>query len=169
MRPLSWLVWRCPAYASNGFADLLPRRVPRLPRETRSSAIAVLRCAAALRVQAGRPSPLDRHRDRIGWLRGTVRRNENGSDRYVQSRRRWLLHRHQASDLYSTIISSSPPLILALTKQLSCEAAMGAVDPTRESRNDHRPRRRSRAAPKLIPNRPSAPGTPALWLPSLPR
>lgn len=76
--------------ASNGFADLLPRRVPRLPREARSSAIAVLRCAAALRVQAGRPSPLDRHRGRIGWLRGKVRRNDNGSDRHVHSRRRWL-------------------------------------------------------------------------------
>jgi len=40
--------------ASNGSADLLPRRVPRLPREPRSSAAAALRCAAALK-GASRP------------------------------------------------------------------------------------------------------------------
>lgn len=39
-----WLVWRrARPRARNGSADLLPRRVSRLPREPRSSAAAVLR------------------------------------------------------------------------------------------------------------------------------
>ncbi|APH62044.1 Hypothetical protein GbCGDNIH8_8721 [Granulibacter bethesdensis] len=49
------------------------------------------------------------------------------------------------------------------------KAAMGAVDPTKEACDDHRPRRRFRAAPQLIPDRPGPPRTPALRLPSLPR
>ena|SRR5271166_642179 len=41
--------------ARNGSANLLPRREPRLPREPRSPAAAVLRSRSGLTVQAGRP------------------------------------------------------------------------------------------------------------------
>lgn len=49
------------SYACNGFADLLPLRLCRIPREPRSSAAAVLRFAAARWVQSSDPSPVDRH------------------------------------------------------------------------------------------------------------
>jgi uncharacterized protein (DUF736 family) len=57
-------------------------------------------------VQIGHPSPEDRHRDRMGRLRTTVRRDDNGSDRHLHPRRRWRLHRHVrtiAIDVKATI------------------------------------------------------------------
>ena len=47
-----------PPLARNGSANLLPRRGPRLPREPRSPAAAVLRSRSGLTVQAGRPVAL---------------------------------------------------------------------------------------------------------------
>ena len=47
-----------PPLARNGSANLLPRRGPRLPREPRSPAAAVLRSRSGLTVQADRPVAL---------------------------------------------------------------------------------------------------------------
>ena len=72
-----------------------PDRCAVIPREPTSSAAAVLRSRCGP-LGAGRPdpSPEDRHRGRIGRLRGTVRRYDNGSDRQLHPRRRRRLRRH---------------------------------------------------------------------------
>ena len=76
----------------------------RIPREATSSAAAVLRSAAALKgCRSAVPSPEDRHRGRIGRLRGTVRRHDNGSDRHLHPRRR-----RQASPARSAPSTSTP-------------------------------------------------------------
>lgn len=51
-----WLVWRrAGPQARNGFADLFPLRLRRIPRGSTSSAAAVLRYAAALAGAGGPP------------------------------------------------------------------------------------------------------------------
>jgi hypothetical protein len=50
-----WRVWRQPALSLQRLRRPSSPALARIPRETRSSAAAVLRCAAALRVQVGRP------------------------------------------------------------------------------------------------------------------
>ena len=54
--PLSRRVWRGPPVPQRRRRPSSPARFPRLPREARSPALAVLRCAAALRVR-DRPPP----------------------------------------------------------------------------------------------------------------
>ncbi|TPG56574.1 hypothetical protein EAH76_03310 [Sphingomonas glacialis] len=54
--PLSRRVWRGPPVPQRRRRPSSPARFPRLPREARSSALAVLRCASALRVR-DRPPP----------------------------------------------------------------------------------------------------------------
>ena len=91
-----------PALPCNGFAHLLPLAAPphaasragtpetAIPREPRSLAAAALRSRFGPRVQVGRPSPEDRHRDRMGGFEeqsgdttmaqiGTFTRSDDGS------------------------------------------------------------------------------------------
>jgi uncharacterized protein (DUF736 family) len=62
--------------------------------------------AAVLRMRTSGPSPLDRHRGRIGRLRATLRRYDKGSDRHLHPRRKRRLRR-----TIKTSPSTSRPVI----------------------------------------------------------
>ena len=134
----SWLVWRPPGLSpqrlrrpSSPAADaaFLARQQARLPPSSAH--------AAVLRMQAAGPSPLDRHRGRIGRLRatsgdttmaqiGTFTRDENGSlRRDDQDPHPQRQGHHQA---LSTATATRPPTI-ASPPTVSSSAPAGAGPP----------------------------------------
>jgi hypothetical protein len=132
--------------ASNGFAELLPLRLRRIPREPTSSAAAVLRAAPApAGCKPAEPPPGDHHRGRMGRLRGTVRRDDHGSDRHLYPRRGRQLHRpdphpqhqHQGDHPPSPRRASAPPTI-GSPRTASSSAQAGARRPRTPAPNTSR-------------------------------